>query len=56
MIQFLISHSISLYCQTEREENQRTDRDMREREGTDEEERMQRERERVPEKLRQLRG
>lgn len=45
MIQFLISHSISLYCQTQREENRRTDRDMRER-GTDEDGGMQRERER----------
>lgn len=45
MIHFLISHSISLYCQTEREGTKGTDRDMRERGDTDEEESKQRERE-----------
>jgi len=44
MIHFLISHSISLNCQTEREGIKRTDRDMRERGGhTDEEESKRRE-------------
>jgi len=41
MIHFLISHSISLYCQTEREGKKGTDRDMRGG-GTDEEESKQR--------------
>lgn len=42
-IHFLISHSISLYCQTGREGLEATDRDMRG--DVDEEESKQRERE-----------